>query len=213
MSAERRRRWLTAISRDDLTDKILEYDHVSGEHFHSGKAAPLWDKWNVNWVPSLKLGHEKLKVSEASVQQSQEKARRATERRKRMVEKDAEINVAEKQPKRNEPGLTVQSLPFDVEMEDIEDIHENLIPDHLKNAASQTDLSCNSILPPEPLHKNMRSSDFDEAFFFLEMMAKLSFTLVCLLLKSCRKSSPLLNLMLTDDEHLFLSFKSFVWCW
>ena len=81
------------------------------------------------------------------------------------VEKDAEINVAEKQPKRNEPGLTVQSLPFDVEMEDIEDIHENLIPDHLKNAATQTDLSCNSILPPEPLHKNMRSSDFDEAFF------------------------------------------------
>ena len=106
-----------------------------------------------------------MKVSEASVQQSQEKTRRATERRKRMVEKDVEINVVEKQPKRNEPGLTVQSLPFDVEMEDIEDIHESLIPDHLKNAASQTDLSCNSILPPEPLHKNMRSSDFDKAFF------------------------------------------------
>ena len=42
LSAERRRRWLTAISRDDLTDKILEYDRVCGEHFHSGKAAPLW---------------------------------------------------------------------------------------------------------------------------------------------------------------------------
>ena len=41
LSAERRRRWLTAISRDDLTDKILEYDRVCGEHFHSGKAAPL----------------------------------------------------------------------------------------------------------------------------------------------------------------------------
>ena len=167
LSAERRRRWLTAISRDDLTDKILEYDRVCGEHFHCGKAAPLWDKWNVDWLPSLKLGHEKLKVSEASVQQSHEKARRATERRKRMVEKDTEINVAEKQPKHNEPGLTVQSLPFDVEMEDIEDIHENLsLPDHLKNAASQTDLSCNSMLAPEPLHQNMRSSDFDEAFFF-----------------------------------------------
>lgn len=164
LSTERRRRWLTAISRDDLTDKILEYDRVCGEHFHSGKAAPLWDKWNVDWVPSLKLGHEKLKVSEASVQHSQERARRASERRKRMVETDAEINVVEKQPKRNEPGLTVQSLPFDVEMEDIEDIHENL-PDHLKNAASQTELSCNSILPPEPSHQNMRFSDFDEALF------------------------------------------------
>ena len=70
LSAERWRRWLTAISRADLTDKILEYDRVCGEHFYSGKAAPLWDKWNVDWVPSLKLGHEKLKVSEASVQQS-----------------------------------------------------------------------------------------------------------------------------------------------
>ena len=159
MSAERRRRWLTAISRDNLTERILEYDRVCGEHFQSGKAAPLWDKWNVDWVPSLKLGHEKLKVSEASVQQSQEKARRATERRKRMVEKDAEINVAEKQPEHNEPGLTVQSLPFDVEMEDIEDIYENLsLPDHLKNAASQTVLSCNSILVPEPVYAGVRPS-------------------------------------------------------
>ena len=33
LSAERRRRWLTAISRDDLTDKMLEYDRVCGEHF------------------------------------------------------------------------------------------------------------------------------------------------------------------------------------
>ena len=49
-------------------------------------------------------------------------------------------------------------------MEDIEDIHENLIPDHLKNAASQTDLSSNYIVLPEPLHQNVRSSDFDEAF-------------------------------------------------
>ena len=55
LSAERRRRWLTAISvisRDKLTNKILEYDRVCGEHFHSGKAAHLWDKWNVDWVPS-----------------------------------------------------------------------------------------------------------------------------------------------------------------
>ena len=62
-----------------------------------------------------------------------------------MVENDADINVAKKQPKRNDPGLTVHSLPFDEEIKDIEGIHENLIPDHLKNAAKQTDLSCNSI--------------------------------------------------------------------
>ena len=91
LSAERRQRWLTAISGDDLTDKILEYDRICGEHFHSGKAAPLWDKWNVDWVPLLKLRHEKLKVSEASVKQSQEKARRATERRKSMAESHVQV--------------------------------------------------------------------------------------------------------------------------
>ena len=48
-------------------------------------------KWNIDWIPSLKLGHEKLKVGEASVKQCQGKARKATECRKRMVEKDAEM--------------------------------------------------------------------------------------------------------------------------
>lgn len=167
LSTERRRRWLTAISRDDLTDKIMGNDRVCGEHFHSGTAAPLWDKWNVDWVPSLKLGHEKLKVSEALFQQSQEKSRRATERRKRMLERDAEINAAEKQQKLDEPGLSVKSLPFDLmdeEMADIEDIPEYL-PEHLRHAVTQTELSCNSMLQPEPLHQNMQSSDFNEAFF------------------------------------------------
>ena len=44
LSAERRRRLLNAISvisRDNLTDKILEYDRVCEEHFHSGKAASV----------------------------------------------------------------------------------------------------------------------------------------------------------------------------
>jgi hypothetical protein len=40
LSAERRRTWLSAISRDDPTEKKLEDDRVCGEHFHSGKAAP-----------------------------------------------------------------------------------------------------------------------------------------------------------------------------
>ena len=162
MSTERRRRWLTAISREDLTDKILKNDRVCGEHFHSGTAAPLWDKWNVDWVPSLKLGHDKLKVSEASIQQSQEKARRATERRKR------EIDAAEKQQKFNEPGLSIKNLPFptmDEEMEDIEDIPETL-PKHLRHTVTQTELSYNSMLQPESLHQNTPSSDFNEAFFF-----------------------------------------------
>ena len=84
LSTERRRRWLSAISRQDITDKKMENDRVCGEHFHSGKAAPLWDKFNVDWVPSLNMGHQKSNINEASLQRSQDKAKRVAERRKRM---------------------------------------------------------------------------------------------------------------------------------
>ena len=57
LSIERRRRWISAISRDDLTEKILKNDRVCDQHFHSGAAAPLWDRHNR--VPTLNSGHGK----------------------------------------------------------------------------------------------------------------------------------------------------------
>ena len=39
LSVERRLRRISAISRDDLTNTILENDRVCGKHFVSGKAA------------------------------------------------------------------------------------------------------------------------------------------------------------------------------
>ena len=59
LSEERRSRWISAISRDDPTDTILENDRVCGKHFVSGKAAKSWGKFNVDWVPTLNLGHNK----------------------------------------------------------------------------------------------------------------------------------------------------------
>lgn len=32
---------------------------MCGKHFVSGKAAKLWDKFNVDWVPTLNIGHNK----------------------------------------------------------------------------------------------------------------------------------------------------------
>ena len=55
LSIERRRLWISAISRDDLTEKILNNDRVCDQHFHSGTAAPLWDRHNIDWVPTLNL--------------------------------------------------------------------------------------------------------------------------------------------------------------
>ena len=48
--------WISAISRDDLTDDILERDRVCSQHFVSGEAAKGWDRFNVDWVPTLHLG-------------------------------------------------------------------------------------------------------------------------------------------------------------
>ena len=59
LSEERRSRWISAISRDDLTEEILENDRVCEKHFVSGRAAKSWDKFNIDWVPTLLLGHNK----------------------------------------------------------------------------------------------------------------------------------------------------------
>ena len=53
LTVERRRRWISAISRGDLTDFILENVRVCSKHFVSGQAAKDWDRFNVDWVPTL----------------------------------------------------------------------------------------------------------------------------------------------------------------
>ena len=89
LSEERRRLWLAAVSRADLTEKILENNRVCGDHFHSGKAAPLCDRHNPDWVPSLNLGHDKLNQSATKKSDTATKVERAqwvTERRNRQLQ-------------------------------------------------------------------------------------------------------------------------------
>ena len=72
-------KWTFAISRQDLTDTILELGRICGKHFISGQAAKLWDRYNPDWVPTQNLGHEKCDSSknlqtdlEAAAKQDQE---------------------------------------------------------------------------------------------------------------------------------------------
>ena len=41
LTAERRRKWISAISREDLTEKKLSNDRVCSVHFVSGKPAKI----------------------------------------------------------------------------------------------------------------------------------------------------------------------------
>ena len=55
LTRERRMRWISAISRGDLTELKLKNERVCSPHFVSGKPAQLWDKFNIDWVPTLNL--------------------------------------------------------------------------------------------------------------------------------------------------------------
>ena len=79
-----RREWISAISRDDLTDKILNSDKVCSRHFVSGCPAQLWDVHNTDWVPTLNLGHSKSPL--VNVKVKEERAGRVKARRKRQIE-------------------------------------------------------------------------------------------------------------------------------
>lgn len=84
LTAERRRRWISAMSREDLTDSILENDRVCSEHFVSGEPAKDWNRFNVNWFPTLCLGHSKQQLKDPEAAEAQ--SRRAAERQKRQSE-------------------------------------------------------------------------------------------------------------------------------
>ena len=59
LTVERRRKWISAISREDLTEKKLSNDRVCSVHFVFEKSAINWDRHSQDWVPTLKLGNSK----------------------------------------------------------------------------------------------------------------------------------------------------------
>ena len=76
MSRERKSSWISAISRDNLTDDILENDRVCERHSVSGKAAKSWDRFNVDLVPTLCLGHSKKEVAPKNLDKAAERSHR-----------------------------------------------------------------------------------------------------------------------------------------
>ncbi|XP_063971493.1 uncharacterized protein LOC135158125 [Lytechinus pictus] len=86
LSKERRGKWLAQISRD-IKDTSLPYIRVCSDHFVSGKPAYLYDRTNPDWVPSLKLGHNK--VTPDKVERDSGRYKRAQTRQTKKVESNA----------------------------------------------------------------------------------------------------------------------------
>lgn len=85
LSKERRSRWISAISRDECTESILKNDRVCSKHFVSGKTAKSWDRYNVDWVPTLNLGHNK-NVRTVNLEQAEQRGKRANEKERLRLE-------------------------------------------------------------------------------------------------------------------------------
>ncbi|KAI8498136.1 hypothetical protein Bbelb_240800 [Branchiostoma belcheri] len=148
LTEERRRLWISAISRGDTTTKnFLQTERVCGRHFVSGKAAAVWDRHNVDWVPTLNLGRKDYKREDAKGKQQKEaeaRAERAKEciaKKKRVAEQHATPAAAKRTPQ-NPTGHRVRQIdfaeaepvPLDVEMAAC--LVESKEP---QNAATQTE--------------------------------------------------------------------------
>ena len=114
LTSEGRRMWISAISREDLTDDILERVRVCSQHFVSGEAAKDWDRFNVDWVPTLHLVHSKQHVKDP--EEAAALAQRAANSRKRRAE-ISEKEVEEKGKRVDATRETADEIFYQAEPE------------------------------------------------------------------------------------------------
>jgi len=157
LTQERRRLWISAISRGDTTTKnILETERVCGRHFVSGNAAPVWDRHNVDWVPTLNLGRKDY-IEEGTKEKLQktaeERAERAKERTKRVAEQ--RVEAAAKRTPQNPTGYRLQDIdltkvedvPLDVEMANLAISSEEPVPAETQTTELPYVFSSKQLLP------------------------------------------------------------------
>lgn len=114
----------------------------------SGQSAKPWDKYNVDWVPTLNLGKTKYQQENHDIKEA--RAKRAKERRKRSLERQ-EREAAKKRKKIDVSGLPVRDVDFSdpkegssKEIDSSEDIfdHDCAFQDHtcstLVDSSTQT---------------------------------------------------------------------------
>ena len=110
LTRERQNLWISAIDRADLkTKNVLQNERVCSRHFVSGRPAANWDRFNEDWVPTLRLTKKeyKNKDAEAAAQRSE----RAKARRKSAIERQ-EQEAAKKRKSLNESGERIVDIDF-----------------------------------------------------------------------------------------------------
>ncbi len=100
LSKKRRARYIAAISRGDLTEKILANDRICSRHFISGKPASLENETNPDWLPSLNLGHSKVRGNQVQVGERWNR-RKVREEARNVVQSKATVNSGEEKGEEN----------------------------------------------------------------------------------------------------------------
>lgn len=59
LTLERTTLWISAIDHANLKEKsVLQTESVCSRHFVSGRPAANWDRFHVDWVPTMKAAAE-----------------------------------------------------------------------------------------------------------------------------------------------------------
>ena len=125
LSTKRRTKWIAAISRDDLTEQTLKNNCVCSRHFVSSRPAKPWDKYNVDWVPTLNLGHTKRKAGDTG-KAVQERAERAKVRRTKKLD-EAKTTIEEERIRLNDEGTQVSNISFMSTSDDLDTTAEEFV--------------------------------------------------------------------------------------
>ena len=121
LSLKRRTAWLAAISRDDLDESNMQNYMICSKHFHSGKPAKAMDETNIDWVPTLHLGHDKLQQSSQPTQLQVKRSDRARKRAERQRQAEEEqlmlsevISIANNEIVDETVGELINEIGFNV---------------------------------------------------------------------------------------------------
>ncbi|VEN60951.1 unnamed protein product [Callosobruchus maculatus] len=93
LSKRRREKWLQAIKREDLTEVKLKYARVCSKHFVSGKPADLRDELNIDWVPTLLLGHGNEEKVLKRLKLASDRTKRVDKRRRLDAHEELQENL------------------------------------------------------------------------------------------------------------------------
>ncbi|KAK5638749.1 hypothetical protein RI129_013044 [Pyrocoelia pectoralis] len=106
LRSERRKKWIAALKRSDLTELKLKYGRVCSKHFIAGKPAQLSDTENPDWVPSQNLGYTSSTLSKIS---ARSRYVRAMKRRIEVTPLNYKLNIYTKD-EQIKPPISMESL-------------------------------------------------------------------------------------------------------